>query len=92
MCDAVMSSSDSASTEESSGHSGKVRRLLLLDNEWGDEGRRVLKHRQCQIIHKSNVVLCSWDFIRRVFTQNVSTFSDSYCLFFNLQTEVYIVY
>lgn len=32
-----MSSSDSASTKESSGHSGKVRRLLLLDNEQDDE-------------------------------------------------------
>lgn len=40
-----MSSSDSASTEESSGHSGKVRRLLLLDNEQDDErgGRRGAK-------------------------------------------------
>ncbi|TNN29753.1 hypothetical protein EYF80_060097 [Liparis tanakae] len=46
MRDAVTSSSDSASTEESSGHSGKVRRSLLLDKESGDEGRRALEHRQ----------------------------------------------
>lgn len=45
VCDAVASSSDSASTEESSGHSGKVRRMLLLDSEQGDEGRRELKHK-----------------------------------------------
>lgn len=32
------SSSDSASAEESSEHSGKVRRLLLLDNEQSGEG------------------------------------------------------
>lgn len=38
--DAVMSSSDSTSTEESSGHSGKVRRLLMLDNDWDDVGDR----------------------------------------------------
>lgn len=62
LCDAAMSSSDSTSTVESSGHSGKVRRLLLLDNELADEGRGALKHRQCQYIHKSNIVLCSWDF------------------------------
>lgn len=50
VCDAAMSSSDSASAEDSSGHSGKVRRLLLLDNGQGDEGRRALKQRQCEII------------------------------------------
>lgn len=64
VCDAVMSSSDSASTMESSGHSGEVRKLLLLDNKQGDEGRRALKHRQCQIIHRSTVALGSWDFSR----------------------------
>lgn len=57
VCEAAMSSSDSASTEESSGHSGKVRRSLLLDNEQGDVGRRELEHRQRQIILKSNIVL-----------------------------------
>lgn len=54
VCEAAMSSSDSASAEESSGHSGKVRRLLLLDNEQGDEGRRELEHRQRQVNVKSN--------------------------------------
>lgn len=38
VCDAAVSSSDSASTAESSGHSGKVRKLLLLKNSEGDEG------------------------------------------------------
>lgn len=55
VCEAAVSSSDSASAEESSGHSGKVRRLLLLDNEQGVEGRRELEHRQRQIILQSNV-------------------------------------
>lgn len=38
-----MSSSDSASTTESSGHSGKVRKPLLLKNAESDEGERDAK-------------------------------------------------
>lgn len=77
--DAVTSSSHSASAEETSGRSGKVRRSLLRDTEWGDEGRRALRHRQCQMIDKSNIVVCVCGIsVRRVSTQNV--FSDSLCV------------
>jgi len=87
--DAVTSSSDSASTKESSGHSGKVRRSLLLDNEWGDEGRRALKHRQCQIIHKLNALLCIWDFSRRIFYSK-SIFWQFVCVPVHLLTFIWL--
>lgn len=43
-CDAAISSSDSASIVEFSGLSGKVRKLLLLENAQVMKGRRALEH------------------------------------------------
>lgn len=61
VCDAAVSSSDSASTAESPGHSGKVRKLLLLllKNAEGDEGERDAKT-ETQV---SNVAATSAGFI-----------------------------
>lgn len=61
VCEGVMSSSDSASAVEPSGHSGEVSKLLLLRNrEPADEERGGCSSAaQCQIIHQSNTVwLC----------------------------------
>lgn len=52
-----MSSSDSASAEESSEHSGKVRRLLLLDIEEGGEGREEAKAQMVSEHWETNVHL-----------------------------------
>lgn len=81
VCEAVMSSSDSASAVESSGHSGEVSKLLLLRNrEPADEERGGCSSAaQCQIIHQSNTVwLCSLDFTQW-FVIETLMYADNYC-------------